>query len=217
MAEGLGFKEFTTGDVLTANDANGYLASQVVMVFADAADRTADLTSPQEGMISYLKDTNAVEKYDGAAWVTIGGSSTPTFVGVSLTGTTTQSIANNTDTAITFPTELIDTDGFHDTVTNTSRITIPAGKGGKYLFNSIYYFDANANGFRFSVFRKNGSNISGFAALPGSSATVVGLTNSIVLDLVATDYVEMFVKQTSGGSLNNSTQFSFFSAIYLGA
>ncbi len=73
MAAGLGYKEFTTGDVLTAADANGYLASQVVMVFADAADRTADLTSPEEGMISYLKDTNAVEKYDGAAWVSVGG------------------------------------------------------------------------------------------------------------------------------------------------
>jgi hypothetical protein len=74
MAAGLGFKEFTTGDVLTAADANGYLASQVVMVFADAAARTSAIASPQEGMISYLKDTNAVEKYDGAAWVGIGGA-----------------------------------------------------------------------------------------------------------------------------------------------
>lgn len=74
MAAGLGYKEFTTGDVLTAADANGYLASQVVMVFDDAADRTADLTSPEEGMISYLKDSNAVEKYDGAAWVAVAAA-----------------------------------------------------------------------------------------------------------------------------------------------
>jgi hypothetical protein len=73
MAAGLGFKEFTTGDVLTAADANGYLASQVVMVFASAAARTSAIASPQEGMIAYLKDTNAVEKYDGAAWVSVGG------------------------------------------------------------------------------------------------------------------------------------------------
>lgn len=37
-------------------------------------------------------------------------------------------------------TELTDTDGFHSTVTNTSRITIPAGQAGKYFvygqFNS---------------------------------------------------------------------------------
>jgi hypothetical protein len=77
MAAGLGYKEFTTGDVLTAADANGYLASQVVMVFADAAARTTAITSPQEGMISYLKDTNATQYYSGSAWVTIGGSASP--------------------------------------------------------------------------------------------------------------------------------------------
>jgi hypothetical protein len=73
MAAGLGYKEFATGDVLTAAAANGYLASQVVMVFADAAARTAAITSPQEGMFSYLKDTNATEYYTGSAWTAIGG------------------------------------------------------------------------------------------------------------------------------------------------
>jgi hypothetical protein len=81
MAAGLGFKEFTTGDVLTAADANGYLASQVVMVFADAAARTTAITSPQEGMISYLKDTNATQYYSGSAWVSISGSSPLTTKG----------------------------------------------------------------------------------------------------------------------------------------
>ena len=75
MAAGLGYKEFATGDVLTAADANGYLASQVVMVFASAAARTSAIASPQEGMISYLKDTNSTEYYSGSAWVAIGGGS----------------------------------------------------------------------------------------------------------------------------------------------
>ena len=73
MAAGLGYIEFTTGDVLTAASANGYLASQVVMVFANAAARTSAIASPQEGMISYLKDTNSTEYYSGSAWVAIGG------------------------------------------------------------------------------------------------------------------------------------------------
>jgi hypothetical protein len=76
MAAGLGFKEFTTGDVLTAADANGYLASQVVMVFADSAARAAAITSPQEGMITFLKDTNATEYYSGSAYVAVGAAST---------------------------------------------------------------------------------------------------------------------------------------------
>ena len=41
MAAGLGFKEFAVGDILTAADANGYLASQTVMVFASSAARAA--------------------------------------------------------------------------------------------------------------------------------------------------------------------------------
>jgi len=76
MAAGLGYIEFTTGDVLTAASANGYLASQVVMVFASAAARTSAIASPQEGMISYLKDTNATEYYSGSAWVAVGGGLT---------------------------------------------------------------------------------------------------------------------------------------------
>jgi hypothetical protein len=77
MAAGLGFKEFTTGDVLTAADANGYLASQVVMVFADATARTAAITSPQEGMISFRKDADAMEYYSGAAWVAVDSGTSP--------------------------------------------------------------------------------------------------------------------------------------------
>jgi hypothetical protein len=77
MAAGLGYKEFTTGDVLTAADANGYLASQVVMVFASSAARASAITSPQEGMITYLKDTNSTEYYSGSAYVAIGGAASP--------------------------------------------------------------------------------------------------------------------------------------------
>ena len=93
MAAGLGYKEFATGDVLTAADANGYLASQVVMVFASAAARTSAIASPQEGMISYLKDTNSTEYYSGSAWVAVAGAgggmtqlgSTTTLSGASTT------------------------------------------------------------------------------------------------------------------------------------
>ncbi len=67
---GAGYKLFNTGDVLTAAQVNTYLMEQTVMVFADAAARTTALTGVvSEGMISYLKDTNAVEVYNGTAWV----------------------------------------------------------------------------------------------------------------------------------------------------
>lgn len=88
MAAGLGYIEFTTGDILTAANANGYLASQTVMVFANAAARTSAIASPQEGMMSYLKDTDAVEKYNGSSWVSVASAST-----LGLTLITTQSFS----------------------------------------------------------------------------------------------------------------------------
>jgi hypothetical protein len=71
MAAGLGFKNFASGEVLTAADVNAYLNSQTVMVFADAAARTSAISSPQEGMFSYLKDTNTTQYYTGSAWTNL--------------------------------------------------------------------------------------------------------------------------------------------------
>jgi len=91
MAAGLGFKTFNTGDVLTAADTNGYLM-QGVWVFANATARTAAVTSPQEGNMSYLSDTNSVEYYSGSAWVAVGGSSD--FVKISAATYTNQTSIN---------------------------------------------------------------------------------------------------------------------------
>jgi hypothetical protein len=70
MAAGQGFKTFATGDVLSAADVNGYLM-QGVLVFADSAERDAEITSPEEGQFAYLKDTNVTTYYTGSAWANL--------------------------------------------------------------------------------------------------------------------------------------------------
>jgi hypothetical protein len=70
MAAGLGFKDFTTGEVLTAADVDGYLM-QGVWVFASATARDAAVTAPQEGNFAYLKDTNVTTYYTGSAWANL--------------------------------------------------------------------------------------------------------------------------------------------------
>ena len=70
---GLGRKVFTAGEVLAAADVNGYLMDQSVMVFADAAARTAAISSPAAGMMTFLVDVAAVNVYDGSAWVEVSG------------------------------------------------------------------------------------------------------------------------------------------------
>lgn len=79
---GAGYKLFNVGDVLTAAQVNTYLQEQTVMSFADAAARTSALSGVlSEGMMSYLRDTNAVQVYNGSAWVAVGSSSPLTTKG----------------------------------------------------------------------------------------------------------------------------------------
>ena len=73
MAAGLGFKTFTTGEVLTAADVNGYLM-QGILVFATEAARNSAITSPQEGQFAFTKDNNSLWYYTGSAWVASGAT-----------------------------------------------------------------------------------------------------------------------------------------------
>lgn len=85
---GAGYKLFNTGDVLTAAQVNTYLQEQAVMRFANAAARTTALSGVlAEGMVSYLMDTDAVEVYNGSAWVsTASGDITAVTAGTGLSG-----------------------------------------------------------------------------------------------------------------------------------
>ena len=72
---GLGRKVFAVNEVLTASDVNGYLMDQSVMVFdSDAARGSAIGTAVAEGMMTYLKDIDQVQVYDGAEWSQISGA-----------------------------------------------------------------------------------------------------------------------------------------------
>ena len=111
MAAGQGFKTFTTGEVLTATDVNGYLM-QGVLVFASAAARNAAITSPQEGQFAFTKDTNGLWYYDGAAWVASGATGDIEGVtagtGISGGGTSgTVTVTNSMATAIDAKGDLI--------------------------------------------------------------------------------------------------------------
>lgn len=76
----MAYKTFVNGYTLNASEVNTYLMNQTVMVFADATARSAALTAPTEGMVTYLSDTNAMTYYDGAAWVAVGQDTTLTNV-----------------------------------------------------------------------------------------------------------------------------------------
>ena len=61
------FKTFVNGNVLTASEVMTFMMNQQIMVFADATARDA-ITSPAEGMIAFLKDTNFLYVFNGTVW-----------------------------------------------------------------------------------------------------------------------------------------------------
>jgi len=63
------YKVFTNGSVLQASEINDNLMRQSVMVFSNAAARSAAITVPLEGMLTWLEDTDQYENYNGSAWV----------------------------------------------------------------------------------------------------------------------------------------------------
>jgi len=73
---GSGYRTFTAGEVLTASNVQNYLQDQVVMTFGGSAARSSAIGTAnfEEGMISYLTDTDKVEAYNGTNWVQVGAS-----------------------------------------------------------------------------------------------------------------------------------------------
>ena len=96
---GSGFRTFTAGEVLTASNVQNYLMDQSVMSFAGSAARSSAIGTAnfEEGMVSYLQDTNLVEVYNGTNWASVAPSGpTPGLVqigtAISFSGVSSQSI-----------------------------------------------------------------------------------------------------------------------------
>ena len=84
---GSGFRTFTAGEVLTASNVQNYLMDQSVMVFGGSAARSSAIGTAnfEEGMVSYLTDTDKVEAYNGTDWVSVAPT---TSQGLTLINTT---------------------------------------------------------------------------------------------------------------------------------
>lgn len=125
-----------------------------------------------------------------------------------------QSIADDTLTAINWDSEEYDTDGFHESATNPSRLTIPAGVSKVIVKAQIAWLE-NSTGKRLIYQTKNGTTFAGRgnSFIPASpSYNTCHQVISTMVDVAEGDYFEVLVQQDSGGALDvrNGKAYSWF-------
>lgn len=121
-----------------------------------------------------------------------GGGST--FVGVRARTSADQSLGTDTMTYIPFDgTDDYDTDSMHDPSTNNTRLTVPAGEGGKYHVTASA-FTSHTYGDGFCVLRKNGTTIVATGVMADHPGSVGAAYASATLDLSAGDYIEFGIR-----------------------
>lgn len=119
-----------------------------------------------------------------------------------------QSISNSSWVKINFQTEHYDTDNAFDNVTNY-RFTAPSD--GKYFFvASVGIRSGNDQTYAVRLY-KNGSAVdySENRELTGTSSVVIERT-SVALDLVASDYIEVYFIHTTGSTQDTYKEYTVF-------
>jgi hypothetical protein len=211
MAAGQGFKTFTTGEVLTAGDVNGYLM-QGINVFANATARDAAITVPAEGQFAFTKDNNSLWYYDGAAWVASGATGdiegVTAGVGISGGGTSgTVTVTNSMATAIDAKGDLVPGTG-DDTF---ARLAV--GANGTVLTAD----SAQATGLKWATPAAGGGKVGQvlstlktdtFSTASTSPVTITGLSQAITPS--ATSSKVLIMVSLSAGVSNTDSDLALF-------
>jgi len=167
---------------------------------------TGLITTPADGTVSLdklsatgTKDSTTFLRGDNT-FQTIG-TNTPAFLA---TRSSNQSIPNATYTKVQFDTEVFDTDSCYDNSTNYRFTPTVAGK--YFVTAQAGFENFNGTGHRviWTIY-KNGSaySIVGDMALSTDSGADPALIISTTVDMNgSSDYLEVFVYQNSGGSVN---------------
>lgn len=117
---------------------------------------------------------------------------------------TTQSIASGSYVALAFNSELYDGAGMHSTVSNTGRLTVPAGAGGKYSIGGCAELAASpGNPVRRGIqIRVNGATVIARDEADRNPSNDAPMSISTEYFLAAGSYVELMVMQNTGVSIN---------------
>ena len=170
---------------------NAKVASTVI------TGQTAETSIATDDLI-LLSDTSAsgaLRKMTKANFVSgIGGTNTPNFEVRKSSGN--QSINNTTWTKVNFQSETFDSDSAMDL--GNDKFTVPSGKGGKYFLYTAMEWAPDDRGVRKIAYYKNGSLEKVVLDQDGHDQGAQQASVGAILSLSATDYIELYVYQTTG-------------------
>ena len=196
-------KVFVANEILTAGAVNTNLMDQAVMVFADAAARTAALGSPSEGMVTYLEDTDSLQLYT-TSW----GPVSPAITRADLpAGSVLQVVsATKKDTFSTTSSTYVDITGLTATIT-------PSATTSKILVSVALSFGHSSDNNSHLTIRDASNNVLIDPTSPGSraqgfmSAQVAGIGNQEPVSfsfLHEPSTTSAFTYKVSGQTANNT-------------
>lgn len=121
--------------------------------------------------------------------------------GCVITNTADFPVVSATSTLITMNSEILDTDNYHSTLTNTSRITIPSGLAGVYSVFAYCRWQGSATVTNpMIIITLNGTAVT--RSQDTGASTYTPTSCAWVGYCAATDYIEMRVYHTTGANRN---------------
>jgi hypothetical protein len=146
---------------------------------------------------------------------TLNSAGTNTLTGIDNTpafqanaGSTDQSISHNTWTKLTLGTEDFDS----DSAFASSKFTVPAGEGGKYMFGYGTALNNLDDGEKLQIILyKNGSEVKSTQnRVIGSTANQLYFVQATqVLVLSAADYIELYMMHEEGSNQDTNNNYVF--------
>ena len=172
------------GGVITTADASGILQLQTAGTTALTIDASQNVTL--------------------AKGLTVGASAAPAFRANTVTA---QTITTNTFTKVAYNVEEFDTNSNYDPITNYRFTPTVAGY---YQINANVCMDGGSVGYvRCSIYKNGGPYASGSCA--PNNGTVGGMVSAstVIYCNGSTDYIEFYVWQSQGSSINLQTLTGF--------
>lgn len=193
----------------------GSLSATVLVSFTDLAQTPNSLVGQGRKLVAVAQDETGVEFVDPNQLVPV--AAVPRFMGAQVCLSASTSAQNySAGIAIPFAAEVFDTDGFHDSVTNNARLTIPAGLGIRKVRVSatVRVSSITAGSDNYLSIRKNASDIYiGAPALHHENSAATATTISVTsgpIPVVAGDWFDCWfsTSDTSTGLEADRTTFS---------